>query len=85
MYGIVVKFVVITGCIVACCYLIASIFRRSRMITQKLAELREEEAAMKAAGKVIDPYKALAELYRESKSGTGKSLFKGKKEDGLGE
>ena len=82
MYGIAVKFVLLTGCIVACCYLVASIFRRSRMITQKLAELREEEAAIKASGKVIDPYKALAELYQESKCDSRRSLFKSKKEDG---
>ena len=68
MYGVVIKFVVLVGCIMASCYLIASIFRKSRMISVKLAELREEEAALKAAGKVVDPYKALAEIYNESKT-----------------
>ena len=67
MYGVVIKFVVTFGFIVACGYLVSSIFRRSRMISVKLAELREEEAALKAAGKVVDPYRALAELYQESK------------------
>ena len=82
MYGIVIKIILYTGFIVASFYLVASIFRRSRMISIKLAELRKEEAALKASGKVVDPYKAFAELYQQGNPEGRSGLFGGKKKDG---
>ena len=67
MSGILLRFSGIAFCAVMCAYLIASIFRRGRLLNRQIAEFKAEQEALKASGKVIDPYAALAELYAEDK------------------